>query len=318
MTDHQLITLAHISDVHLPFSNWAPWRYWNMKRRMGLLNWWRMRRFVHRFDALDPLIADLIEQRPDHTAITGDLVNLGLPSQYQKALTWLQAVGHPDEVSVVPGNHDIYSTLKPDDDDCVTVWADYVQSDVFGQGVLRTINGPSRFPYIRKLGPVILVGVNSAVPTPPFVAQGAVGPDQRARLRRGLEAVCGDGAFVCVLIHHPPLPNQAPPRRALRDAEELEQIFSETGVGLVLHGHNHRDMAAWVDPAATEHQRTPVFGAASGSAFRHHGIEPLARYYLYQFKVTSEVVAVDRVTRGLDPDRTTITELERTPIFPAP
>lgn len=317
MTDQNRITLAHISDVHLPFSNWAPWRYWNMKRRMGLLNWWRLRQFVHRFDALDPLLADLIAQQPDHTAITGDLVNLGLPSQYKKALTWLEAIGPPERVSVVPGNHDIYSTLKPDDPDCGAVWSAYMGSDRYGRNALRD-DAASQFPYVRKVGPVVLVGVNSAVPTPPFVAQGEVGGDQRARLKRVLDAVAGGDAFVCVLIHHPPLPDQAPPRRALRDADALEEILSEASVSLVLHGHNHRDMAAWVDGLNGSTNPTPVFGAASGSAFRHHGIEPLARYYLYEFRRYDDEIAIDRITRGLTPDRTEIAELERTPIYPVP
>ena len=45
---------------------------------------------------------------PDHIAVTGDLVNLALDDEVEAARGWLETVGPPDLVSVVPGNHDAY------------------------------------------------------------------------------------------------------------------------------------------------------------------------------------------------------------------
>ena len=40
------------------------------------------------------------------------------------------------------------------------------------------------FPFVRMLGPVALIGINSAVPTPPLVASGRLGAAQLDAHRR--------------------------------------------------------------------------------------------------------------------------------------
>ena len=44
------------------------------------------------------------------------------------------------------------------------------------------------------------------------------------------------------MIHHPPLPGLAPPRKALSDAADLRDVLRDGGAELVLHGHNHHPM----------------------------------------------------------------------------
>ena len=78
------------------------------KRALGYLNWTRNRQKFHRRDVLDALVSDMQAQAPDHIAITGDLVNLALEAEFAPARTWLESVGAPDRVTVVPGNHDAY------------------------------------------------------------------------------------------------------------------------------------------------------------------------------------------------------------------
>src|SRR5215510_12516156 len=72
MTD--TITLAQLSDVPLAPLRGLALRHLNVKRGLGYLNWQRGRRHVHRRDALDLVVADLKAQRPDHIAVTGDLI----------------------------------------------------------------------------------------------------------------------------------------------------------------------------------------------------------------------------------------------------
>ena len=69
-------TLAHLSDPHLPPLPVPRLRDLAGKRALGYLNWTRNRRKVHKRDVLDTLVSDLQGQKPDHIAITGDLVNL--------------------------------------------------------------------------------------------------------------------------------------------------------------------------------------------------------------------------------------------------
>ncbi len=304
----QKVTLAQISDVHLPFPNWPPLPMWNIKRTLGLLNWHRGRRFVHRFEAVNLLVADMKAHTPDHIAVTGDLVNLGLVQEYRAALDWLKTLGSPDKVSVVPGNHDIYCTTN-DENDCRTVWANYMQSDALGRSFGLT--DADQFPFLRQIGPVALLGINSAHPTPPFIAQGCVGENQRERIAHVVGQAAAQGLFVCVMLHHPPLPGQASKRRALVDADKMRKTIEQTPVGLILYGHNHQDTVTWAKNASLQGRKLAVCGAASGSALRRHKTEPLARYYLYRFSQDGKDMSVERITRGLNEARDDVVEIDR-------
>ena len=108
------ITIAHLTDVHLgPIAGFSP-RYWNVKRLLGYANWLRNRRDAYQREVLDRIVADLMTQAPDHIAVTGDLVNIGLPQEHINALAWVESLGAAHAVSVIPGNHDIYSRLGGD------------------------------------------------------------------------------------------------------------------------------------------------------------------------------------------------------------
>lgn len=284
--------LAHLSDVHLgPLPPFGP-RHWNVKRALGYLNWHRGRRHVHTRAVLDLITADIAAQGPDHIAVTGDLVNIALPGEFIAARSWLEGLGSPGQVSVVPGNHDIYTRLGRDPG-CGR-WAEYMRGDADRSN--PDAGEAIAFPYVRRRGAVALIGLNSAVPTPPFVAAGLLGTAQLSRLRRVLDRLRTDGAFRVVLIHHPPLVGQAPPLRALRDADVLERVLRDHGAELVLHGHNHRDMLAWRQWQAG---RFPVIGIATGSAARPHHGEPMARYNLIEITRRDGRFEIGVRTRGL-------------------
>ncbi|MGD9785235.1 MAG: metallophosphoesterase [Hyphomicrobiaceae bacterium] len=306
-------TLAHLSDVHLtPLVGFTP-RHWNVKRTLGVINWHRGRRRVHRPDVVDSISRDIALQNPDHIAVTGDLCNVGLPGEYSAALAWLETIGPPGDVSVVPGNHDIYSHLKRHDG--VEMWRAYMRSDAFGRDVPGEAAGPRAFPYVRRVGCMALIGVNSAVETPPFVAAGEVGTVQRSALARVLDHLRSSGLARIVLIHHPPLPGQAPPRRGLKDAGPLEEVLAEHGAELVLHGHNHRDSIAWCHSGAGA--PVPVVGIASGSAGRRHGNEPLARYNLVRVhRDEAGEFAIEITGRGITAAQGPVGEIERKRLSP--
>ena len=301
MTD--TITLAQLSDVHLAPVRGLALRHLNLKRGLGYLNWQRGRRHVHRRDALDLVVADLKAQRPDHIAVTGDLINLGLPAEFEAARAWLEGLGAPDKVTVIPGNHDIYTHLKGDPG--IERWADYMRGDAGGA---KPGAGEARFPFVRRIGPAALIALNSAVPTPPFVAAGELGERQIAALGEILASTRAEGFIRVVLIHHPPLPGQAPPRRALRDAAELERVLALAGAELVLHGHNHRDNHLDFEWSGG---RIPVVGVASGSAARGHKDEPLGRYNLVRIARLGGAAHIELTTRGLDKSASRIEQIGR-------
>jgi 3',5'-cyclic AMP phosphodiesterase CpdA len=301
------ITIAHLTDVHLgPIAGFTP-RYWNLKRLLGYVNWLYNRRQVYQIAVLDRIVADLEAQAPDHIAVTGDLVNIGLPQEHINALAWVESLGSPGDVTVIPGNHDIYSRLRGDPG--TERWSAYMASCV--QGAVHADAGEA-FPFVRMLGSVAIIGVNSAVPTPPLVASGRLGEEQLGRLGAVLERLGQAGVFRLVLIHHPPLPGQARRFRGLEDAALLEAVLSRHGAELVLHGHNHRNMLAWVPTGA---RALPVVGAPSAALGRHHKGEPLARYNLY--RIAGPPWEIELVGRGLEEAGGGIVELERRILVPA-
>lgn len=304
----ETITLAHVSDVHLSPLAGLAWRHLNVKRGLGYVNWRRQRRSTHSRAALDLIVADMKARKPDHIAVTGDLINLGLPAEYEAAKVWLHDLGTPQHVTVVPGNHDIYTTLR--NDPGVARWADYMRADDWGAPF--SVRPPAVFPFVRRIGPVALVGVNSAVETPPFVAAGEVGAKQLQALDALLARLETEGMIRVVLIHHPPLPGQAPPRRALRDADALSRVLAARGAELVLHGHNHCD--SHMDFARlpeTGGGSVAVIGVASGSAVRVHKHEPLGRYNLLRIGRIDGRVHIECTTRGIDAGESAVAQIER-------
>jgi 3',5'-cyclic AMP phosphodiesterase CpdA len=304
--------IAHLSDVHLgPLEGFTPC-HWNLKRGLGWVNWQRNRWDLHLTSVADRLVADMKQQRPDHIAVGGDLVNIGLTAEYIRAEAWMAALGGPRDVSLVPGNHDIYSTL-PAGEPGVERWRPYMRGDAELPGA---VNG---FPYVRRRGWIALVGLNSAVITPPAVASGQLGTAQIEATRAILRQLAFEDMFRLVMIHHPPLPGQAKARRELRDAPALAAMLMDVGAELVVHGHNHRTMQTTLPlrpRLAGVPANLPVIGVASASAAKRHGTDDLARYHLFAISRAGSGAdganwRIEMTTRGLSAPGGPIVELAR-------
>ena len=297
-------TIAHLSDVHLgPVQGFTP-RYWNAKRALGFANWQRTRRHVHLRDVVDRIVGDIRRHAPDHVAVTGDLINIGLPAEYLAALEWLESLGAPQDVSLVPGNHDIYTKLRSDPG--VGRWGAYMASDDWGRAAAGATH--AGFPYVRRVGPAAIIGLCSAVETAPGIATGRLGERQLAAAARILDRLAVEPLCRLVLIHHPPLPGQTRPRHGLVDAAEAERVLARSSADLVLHGHTHL-------PTIVSLPREPrplhVIGVASASAGKRRGREPLAQYSLLRFKPDRGHWHVELHRRGLAIEDGEIVELER-------
>ena len=147
-------TLAHLSDPHLPPLPPARLRDLAGKRLLGYLNWTRNRHKFHRREVLDALVSDMQAQMPDHVAITGDLVNIALEAEFAPSLKWLESVGAPGRVTVIPGNHDAY--VRATRHRFAETWGNYLEGDD-AQG--RSVT----FPSLRRRGPLALISASSAV-----------------------------------------------------------------------------------------------------------------------------------------------------------
>lgn len=244
--------IAFFSDPHLGPLPPTPWRALIGKRATGFLNWRLNRRGRYDMAALDLLIADLMAAKLDHILCGGDLANLGLPAELDAAERLLRRMGSPSRVSLTPGNHCLYGA------DSEAAMFARLAPWMTGDGEERPA-----FPYLRRRGPLALIGLNSAAPTRPFDASGRLGATQIDAAFLLLTAIKAQGLCRILLIHHPPHVGGAPRARALRDAAAFEAMLAEAGAELVLHGHNHVTSLAFL-PAAGG-RRTPVVGVGSAS-----------------------------------------------------
>jgi 3',5'-cyclic AMP phosphodiesterase CpdA len=271
------LTLAHISDLHIGPLPSPGLRALLGKRVTGYLSWKLKRSAVHRREVLETLAADLAMQRPDHIAVTGDLVNISLGGEFAQARDFLHKLGTGDDVTVVPGNHDAYVAMPWAQS--TGFWSDYMTGRHAGEGETeRAPRDAEDFPFIRRLGEVALIGVSTAIPTVPFSAAGALGPEQLARLETMLEALGKSGLFRVVLIHHPPFAGGAYQRKSLRDAGAFAAVIAKHGAELVLHGHMHLSSLGRL---ASPRGPVPVFGVPSASAAAKNHKDP-SRYHLYR------------------------------------
>jgi 3',5'-cyclic AMP phosphodiesterase CpdA len=277
-----MFVLAHLSDPHLGPLPRARIGELASKRLLGYLNWRRSRSAVHRAEVLDAILSDLRTAKPDHIAVTGDLVNIALPAEFERARHWLERLGTPSEVSLVPGNHDAYVSAAALHRD--RHWAPYMAGD----------DGVPAFPYLRRRGPVALVGLSTAVATAPFLATGRLGAAQIERARALLAELGAAQLFRIVMIHHPPRASSR--HKRLVDAADLCRAIGTAGAELMIHGHDHVHSRAVI--AGPNGTGVPVIGVPSASAAfggGHHG----GGYNLYRVDGAPGAWRCTVVSRGL-------------------
>jgi 3',5'-cyclic AMP phosphodiesterase CpdA len=266
-----VFTLAHLSDPHLPMPAARAGELLN-KRATGYFNWWRNRVHLHVPEALAGIVADIKAQQPDHIALTGDLINVALPEEFRRAARWLEDLGPPERITVIPGNHDVYVPIPWDQG--LGLWGAYMAGD--GQPRAK---GFDVFPTLRRRDGVALIGLSTGVPKPPLLATG----------REGLCRV--------VMIHHPPLTDQSRFKH-LTDAAAFQAMIRKVGCEVILHGHNHRSEVARI---SGPRGAVPVLGVTSASAApgSKYG---RARYHLIRIEREGEGWTLKVEIRALKPD----------------
>ena len=276
-------TLAHVSDPHLPPLPKPRLKELVGKRVLGYLNWTRNRHKYYRREVLDALVRDLQAQAPDHIALTGDLVNLALPAEFPPAQAWLRSVGAPENVTAIPGNHDAY--VRATRHRFVESFGEYLRGDE---------PAGSDFPFLRRRGPVALIGLSSAVPTAPFMATGTLGRAQIEALERILISLSTEQVFRVLLVHHP-LRSDSRPKR-LTDSAALIALLGKYGVELILHGHDHIHSTMWFDGPD---RKIPSIGVPAASALAR-GRHPAAAYNLYAIERDGNAWRCEQISRGID------------------
>jgi 3',5'-cyclic AMP phosphodiesterase CpdA len=199
---------------------------------------------------------------------------------------------------MVPGNHDAY--VRPALAAHAIHWHEFMRDDEADTAALR-------FPFVRRRGPLALIGLSSAVPTAPFMATGRLGAEQIARLDALLERFAG----ICrvVLIHHPPQGRRGDRFKRLIDATALRDVLRRRGAELVLHGHDHVHALNWLDGPRGP---IPALGVPSASAVRANNRHAdRAAYNLYRIEGSAGAYTCEAVTRGFHADTAHMVEIAR-------
>jgi 3',5'-cyclic AMP phosphodiesterase CpdA len=289
------LTFAQLSDPHLSSPEGARWRDLAGKRLLGYLSWRRRRRAEHRTEVLEALRHDLLGVHPEHVVITGDLTQIALPDEFSQARRWLDSLGSPAQVTVVPGNHDAYVPMSWAQG--LRHWQPYlVSDDVPSDG--RIDSARRVFPSLRVRGPVALIGLSSARPSAPLLATGRLGRGQLERLEALLRQTRERGLFRVVLLHHPPVPGEERWRKRLTDAARLCAVIARQGAELVLHGHRHRSVQSRIEIPGTH---VPVFGIPSASAIGYL-TGRVAQYHVYRVEATPAAWQLELEVRGYVPE----------------
>lgn len=244
------LRFVHVSDIHLlDLRGVRPWDYFN-KRITGRVNLLR-RRHLHDERIFDAAVAKARELAVDRLVVTGDLTNLSLPSEFDHVAAKLAAAGLP--VTVIPGNHDAY--VKG-------VWRAGLFERTFAAFMHGERDGEA-YPFLQRHGDVALVGVSTAVPTPPLDATGEIGESQLARLEHMLRKAGDEKLCRVVLVHHPVVEGTAKPHHRLRDLAAFDAVIARAGAELILHGHEHHRIDATLPGPAGD---VPVHGIGSSTS----------------------------------------------------
>jgi Icc protein len=207
----ELVRFGVIADPHVTPSHEGTWKLYHRTEE-------------HLETAFDRLAtADV-----DHLVLAGDLTKNGSAAQYDRFDDL--AAPFPAPQSAIPGNHDVPKR--------------YNDTGGLGPGAFADRYGADGFPWVREIGEVSLVGVNSAATRSGGLADTWGGRVSRAQLDR-LDSLLPELSRPVLFVHHncgplPEHPSDGPWERfSLDNAAALLECCEHHGVSLIVSGHHH-------------------------------------------------------------------------------
>jgi 3',5'-cyclic AMP phosphodiesterase CpdA len=274
--------LAHISDIHLLSLEGLRPSAFLSQRVLGGLNllFNRARQFPP--EVADALFQDLHRLGPDHLVVSGDVTNLSLPGEFELVSRKLADLPlPPSRVTMVPGNHDVYTYGSARRGGFEGTLSAYLRGDLVGNA------GP--FPHVRICDDVAIVALSSARPSPPFMAIGTLGSRQLASAEQLLGHPDVRGRFRVIVLHHAPRSPHIKWHARLTDAKSFVELVARTGADLILHGHLHRNIRE--ELPGPDGQGVPVIGVNSGTWVSRDPAR-MASYKIYEVSADRGLSAI--------------------------
>lgn len=168
-------------------------------------------------------VLDLIEgRRPDVVVISGDLTQRARPEQFREARRFVDRI--PVPTVVVPGNHDV---------PLYRVW-----ERIFAPFHAYRKHFSEELEPVYRDDELLVVGLNTAYNW--TWKEGRITLGRLIEVAELFEGV-PESVFKVVVAHHHLIP---PPnfgtQRVVSNAYEAIDLFSQTGVDLILSGHQHQ------------------------------------------------------------------------------
>src|SRR4029450_9099006 len=126
------------------------------------------------------------------------------------------------------GNHDAYVRAAAHYPQLH--WGEYMRGDDAPE---------TAFPFVRRRGPLALIGLSTAVPTAAFLATRRLGREQTETPAEALECCGREQLLRVVMIHHPPISTPARHLKRLVDGADFRAALARHGAERVIHGHEH-------------------------------------------------------------------------------
>ncbi len=271
--------IAHLSDPHiLDLTGIDNARLLLNKRFTGWVNIKLHRGSVHKRQVVESMMDDIRAQKIDHVVITGDITNLALEPEFELAREVFARLGlAPEHVSIIPGNHDVYTRGSERSRRFAQYFGANISSDL---PVSDSAHPSGPFPFVRLRGDAAIIGLSTAVARLPLFASGRAGKQQLDALTAILQHPEVVKRTPVLLMHHPlvnPPGYVATWTHGLTEASAIRTIMHRNRNAIVLHGHLHdRAYRVLSRDGSTLHH----FGATSASLL-HRSPDRVAGYNVY-------------------------------------
>jgi 3',5'-cyclic AMP phosphodiesterase CpdA len=303
------LRIAHVSDLHVLSPRGVEWRRVVLNKRVtGYANLLLQRGRVYRREYLVAVLA-AAAACADHLVVTGDITNLALVHEFEAARELLDEAARSLEVTVVPGNHDVYLPSPHRARRFTRHFAPYLDGDL---PELAVDLPAGRFPFVKLRGPAAIIALSTAVPRPPFVSSGHLGAAQLEALARALEHPEIVRRTPVVLLHHPPLDSWlrlAQLRGGLVDAAAFRAALAPLERGLVLYGHVHERIRRRLRTAAGAVDAI----CATAAALDHPSRDRRAGFNLYEIDAGGKVASIGARVLDLASGALTVEEIPEAP-----
>ena len=221
--------IAHLSDLHLIELEHG--RRGHVGRlRLRYLSYGRELAAEARVARFRAALAEYRRSTARRLIVTGDLTEDGTPEQFELFASVLAESGiDPREITLTPGNHDVYADPR---------------------GFERALEGPlAPYAATSRLGELTWVDSLAIVPLSSAIAQhfarsaGLIAREQLSRVAQTAIDLRGSRCTLVMAQHHPPKRHSGKLLQwfdGLQNAHEVEALLEQHTQLHVLHGHWHR------------------------------------------------------------------------------